>query len=301
MSSDRTSTTKVRTPIVGILAPKAHNVMGLRPRAIVPAWMVVCMGLFAAVCTPAHAQVRDSGRAPRAENAPDEPRRGDRRPERPPGTPTADRPESRSHNGRGHVDSTRPPEAPGPLHLTEQQKRRVTSFLTEFLPGVLEEIKLLSETNPRHLERELVYLFPRVSALLRQRDSQPGVFTLGVKLEELEYAIRRLARETRAKPNQNAGSKEELRQLIGEKYDLEQERSALQLTALSRRLVELRDQLERRTAQNEQLVQRELETRLGLGGPPRLPRHRAPPAEREPANPDRSRPPSPGPQEPRSR
>lgn len=259
MSSDRTSTTKVRSPIAGILALKSHGVMGLHRPAILPALMVAGMGLFVAACTTAQAQERDTGRAPRAENA------------------------------------------PGPLRLTEQQKRRVTSFLTEFLPGVLEEINLLSETNPRHLERELVYLFPRVSVLLRQRESQPEVFALSVKLEELEYAIRRLARDTRSRPSQKEGSKEELERLIGEKFDLELQRSTLQLGALSRRLEELRDQLERRTAQKEQLVQRELETRLGPAGPPRPPRHRPPPGDREPANPDRSRAPTPGLSEPRSR
>lgn len=175
------------------------------------------------------------------------------------------------------------------------------SFLAEFLPGVLEEIKLHSETNPRHLERELVYLFPRVSVLLRQRESQPEIFALGVRLEELEYAIRRLARDTRSRPSQREGSKEELKRLIGEKFDLEQERSTLQLAALLRRLEALRDQLERRTAQKEQLVQRELETRLGPAGLSRPPRHRPPPGDREPANQDRSRPPAPGLLEPRSR
>ena len=300
MSSNRTSTTKVRSPIAGVYAPKMHGVWGLRPGAIMPALMIAGMGLFVVDCPPAQAQDRDSGRGPRAENAPDEPRRGERRPERPPGAPgVAERGER--PNGRGPVDSPRPPEALGPLRLTEQQKRRVTSFLKEFLPGVLEEIKLLSETNPRHLERELVYLFPRVSVLLRQRDSQPGVFVLGVKLEQLEYAIRRLARETRAKASQNEGSKEEVRKLIGQKFDLELERSALQLAALSHRLEELRDQLARRTVQKEQLVQRELATHLGPAGSPRAPRHRPPPGgEREPATQDHPRPPASGPSEPRS-
>ena len=298
MSSSRTSTTKVRSLIAGIRALNSHSVMGLHRRAVLPALMVASMGLFVSACNSAQAQERDSGRTPRAENAPDEPRRGERRPERP---ATADRLESRSHNGRGLGDPSRPPEALGPLRLTEPQKQRVTSFLKEFLPGVLEEIKQLSETNPRHLERELVYLFPRVSALLRQRDSQPAVFVLGVKLEELEYTIRRLARKLRSKPSQDEGSKEELRELISEKYDLEQERSALQLAALGRGLEELRDQLARRTAQKEQLVQRELDTRLGLGGLPRPPRHRPAPGEREPATPDRSRSPTSAPSEPRKR
>lgn len=300
MSSNRTSTSQMRSPITGIHGQKMHGLMGLCSRAIPPALMVAGLGLLVAAGTPAQAQDRDSGRAPRAENAPDEPRRGERRPERQPGAPgIAERGER--PNGRGPVDSPRPPEASGPLRLTEQQKRRVTSFLTEFLPGVLTEIKLLSETNPRHLERELVYLFPRVSVLLRQRDSQPGVFVLGVKLEELEYSIRRLARETRAKPSHHEGSKDALRKLIGEKFDLEQERSTLQLAALSRRLEELRAQLARRSAQKEQLVQRELDTRLGPAGPPRPPRRRPPAGgEREPANQDHAGPPASGPAEPRS-
>lgn len=301
MSSNRTITMTVRSPIAVSLVSRVLGVTGLPKRTLLPALMVAGMGLFVVACSPAQGQESDSERAPRAENAPDEPRRGDRRPERPPGTPIADRQENRPHNGRGPVDSARPPEPPGPLRLTEQQKRRVTSFLTEFLPGVLEEIKLLSETNPRHLERELGYLFPRVSALLRQRDSQPEIFSLGVKLEALEYTIRRVARKARVRPGQAVGTKEELEKLIGEKFDLEQERSALQLEALAHRLEDLRAQLQRRTAQRNQLVQRELETRLGSAGSSRPPRHRPLPGDREPPNPDRSRPAQTGPPEPRSR
>lgn len=298
MSSDRTSSTRVRSPVVGNRASRTHGVADPCARAIIPVLIIVGMAMLAVDGAAAQAQDRDTERAPRVENEPDEPRRGDRRPERPPGVADRqDRP-----GGRGPAEPLRPPEASGPLRLTEQQKRRVTSFLKEFLPDVLEEIKLLSETSPRHLEREMVYLFPRVSALLRQRDAQPGVFVLGVKLEASQYAIRRLVRETRAKPSQAEASKEELGKLINQKFDLEQERSALQLAALSHRLEELRGQLAHRTAQKEQLVERELETYLGPGGPPRSPRHRPPPGgEREPANQDRPRPPTSGPSEARSR
>jgi hypothetical protein len=163
--------------------------------------------------------------------------------------------------GRGLDDQAGPPLFDWP---PEMDRARVREFLEEYFPEQAEDLYMLERFNPRLFRQRMREIAPRIMRLMRELERDEELGLLGIEQERLELKIHRAVRSYFETSDE--GKREEIRAriegLIGEQFDVRQQRDERSARKLERRLERFKRRVAQRAERREELITRELEMRL---------------------------------------
>jgi hypothetical protein len=205
----------------------------------------------------------------RGQNRP--PRGGAQRGQRPePGgrargqRPGGMRPNDRQGGGRfGDRDRPGRPGEPGResdrpwQKVPEKRRLEVLKFVEEHFPRMWVEMNRLHENQPDRFRQRMRRIFPAILHMMEVNKRDPQMGSLMIRERQLDMRIRQTAMKFHKAPN--AGEKRKLRReihdLVGEVFDVQLRRRALEITSLESRLLELKGRLSGQKEMRDDLIQ----------------------------------------------
>ncbi len=185
-----------------------------------------------------------------------------------------------------------PRPGPGRFHghrraLTEDQIDEALDFLKEHWPERHALMKQLREQDPEAFGLAFRNIWPQLARMLELAREDPELAAVEVALVKIEFAMLRAMRAYHAAVSQEAPGPdgqgpttqsanseadkqlEELRSLIGQRFDLQLKRSELRIQALSRQLKQQQERLEQHRQQKEEEVDKALKQLISKRFSPR--------------------------------
>ena len=148
--------------------------------------------------------------------------------------------------------------------ISDEERVRVRDFLAEHFPVLSTELRELERRNPRLFQRRLRQIVPRIVRLMQEMEKDEELGLLGIEEEQLEFEIRLKVRAFLDANDEDV--QRDLRTgiegLIARQFDIRQQRSERMIQKLEHRLDHLKRQAERRAANREKLISRDVELRL---------------------------------------
>jgi hypothetical protein len=180
--------------------------------------------------------------------------------------------------------------------MSEEEKDELEAFLKKHFPERFEELSRLDETAPRIFNRAINQMLPQLLRLMHMEEDDPEEFPIRLEEVKLSFEVRGAMRRLRlaSGPEERARLLPEVRGMLARKFDLRQRMHRAEIQKLEGRLAEAKAGLERREADKEKIIDRELED-VSSGrmppdgspgdrpdGPPRGHRPEGPPLDRRP-------------------
>jgi len=140
---------------------------------------------------------------------------------------------------------------------------RLLELLGEIDPGAINGFEELRERNPRFAHRLLHAAGPRLLKIDRLRDDDPDLYRIEAEQFRIDRLIMQTARSLHGavagdadteEPASIDEAREQLRELVGRKVDLEIEARRLRLVAAEEKLQQLRESIEERDRSRENAV-----------------------------------------------
>ncbi|HUU83008.1 MAG TPA: hypothetical protein VM243_05835 [Phycisphaerae bacterium] len=150
-----------------------------------------------------------------------------------------------------------------------EDRERVRRFVEEHFPEMARRLRMLETRNPRLFRRHLRQIMPRIVRLMHEFEKDEELGLLGVEEERLEMEVHEAVRayqEADTDEERGAG-REKVERLISEQFDVRQQRAGRTIENLEGRLQRLKRQVERRADSRDEVIAREIETRLNADDP----------------------------------
>ncbi len=150
---------------------------------------------------------------------------------------------------------------PEPMTLTEEQVEDALALMIELDPAIAPNIAMMRVQRPEHLRRAVSRRFPRVSYMLKLKESRPEVYALRVKDIRLENLSKRQARALAVLPQGDAGvdaARAALRSTLEEHFVVRQDVRRVELAALREKLSQMEARLSTDEAQRGAMIEKRL-------------------------------------------
>lgn len=176
--------------------------------------------------------------------------------------------------------------------LSDEERERFERFMETHFPERFVELTELSRTSPGLFDRIMDQTLPQMTRLMRMEKDDPQHFPLRVEEVKTSWQLRMMIRRLRETPDAEGRDRlrAEVRPVLERRFDVQQQLHAMEITKLERRLAETKAALDRRRADKDEIIARELEDvasgRLPPDGPPGGPmKERRPGRGRPPTEP----------------
>gem|GEM_PF-5501017 len=146
--------------------------------------------------------------------------------------------------------------------VPQQRRQEVLHFIEERFPRLWVEMNRLHKDHPDRFRRRMRRIFPDILRMMEVTKRNPQMGTLMIRERQLDMRIRQAA--FRFHKAQDTAKQQKLRrqlhQLVGEVFDVQLQRRALEITSLESRLADLKNRLAgQKELRNELIKQREQE------------------------------------------
>ena len=151
-----------------------------------------------------------------------------------------------------------------------EDRERIRRFLEKHFPELARELRLIEPRNRRVFRRRMREIMPRIIRLMHELERDEELGLLGIEEERLEIEIHRAVRLyfEADEPQERQAKRAEVERLVGEQFDVRQQRAQRSIENLEGRLQRLKRELERRTRNREQAIAQQIEMRLTSPEPP---------------------------------
>jgi hypothetical protein len=174
------------------------------------------------------------------------------------------RPPGRSE-GRGVGPGSFGGEHGGPMFgASPEQTEKAMTFLKEQYPQRYEQLKALQEKDPRAFHRQMSHILPRMPELMHIIDRNPELGKLIVEEHRMEMDIRDALVQFRGAkgPDEIEQTKDRIRTLIGNQFDIRQKKLQLMIGELERELQRKKQLLADQAGKKNEIIDQEVERRL---------------------------------------
>ena len=166
-----------------------------------------------------------------------------------------------------HADKRGPHEWHGPP-LRRDQLEAALDVIAKVRPDLVERLEALREREPRRLSHVLQRRFPRLRHLLRLKEHDPPMYELRVEDVRLTLKSQRLAQDYQAaQRNERDDEAEQLREqlnaLIERHFEVRQQINELELERLEQRIEALREQIEARADDRDDVIEQRVQELIG--------------------------------------
>ena len=165
---------------------------------------------------------------------------------------------------------------PGGPGLTEQQLEQARKILKKYYPEMAERLDEVGRTArgrrrsgpPLGRHRFLRKMWPKIAELIEADRKDPNYASDLAKDHRLEQRIDRLSeRYDKAKDQQRQELRDQVRELLVQQFEVRQRIRTWRLEDLECQIRKLKEELQSRAQQRQELIDRELERRLGQQEP----------------------------------
>ncbi len=164
--------------------------------------------------------------------------------------------------GRGGPEG-KPPLPP----MTDEEIGKMLAFAQEHFPEMAKRFEDLKKDDPQEFRRAMRRVFPRLMMLRETYARDPELGKLLIEERKLEEQIHTKVRSYRQE--RNAGNKDkiggELKQLLGQQFDIRLQRRRLEFADIQKRLQEQSQRLDAWAAKKQENVQRQFDRITGEG------------------------------------
>ncbi|MCA9733797.1 MAG: hypothetical protein H6696_02120 [Deferribacteres bacterium] len=149
--------------------------------------------------------------------------------------------------------------------VSEEQKAEALQFLGELVPEAVPALAELENEKPHAYERELRQALREKRILERQKIRDRKEYENSSKRIVLQHKTKVLAYQYRkAVESDKPALKKQLRNQLSELFDMREQDRELEIQHLEKRLNELRLQLQKRKPNKEKIIEKRLDTMLGV-------------------------------------
>lgn len=179
------------------------------------------------------------------------------------------------------------PGGPRPMRtpVSAEDREKAIAWLKENEPTRLERLGELKQQRPDEHERAMNQVAMEVRDLLAMKQNDPKRYERRMSQRKLDYRANELAEKIVGSKQDTAAERKELKDVLGQLFDLREEDREQELKRLEEELVRLKETMAKRRASKDKLVERRMEDMLGEGmewepgreqpgGPPPPPRER---------------------------
>jgi len=160
------------------------------------------------------------------------------------------------------------PEGKPPLRpMTDDEINKLIDFAKVHFPEVADHLQQLRKDDPQEFRRALRRMWPRLMIMKETFDRDPQLGNLMIEDHKLEQQIHGKVRDYRQQrdPNNKQKIGDELRQLLGQQFDIRLQRRRLELADLQKRLQEQSQRLDTWAAKKQENIQRQFDRLTGEG------------------------------------
>ena len=146
--------------------------------------------------------------------------------------------------------------------LTPEREAAALEFAQSHHPELVKLIEPLKTSNHREYQRAIRELFRTVERLALLRDAHPQRYELELRSWRLNSHIRLIAARMTMAGDNEAEQREELKELLRERFDVKQQLLALELIEQQARVEKLQSEAKQLEGKRDQTVDREAEQLL---------------------------------------
>ena len=162
------------------------------------------------------------------------------------------------------------------LHMDQEEREALVSFIREHFPDVAQELARLRDLDPERCERRLRRLRPDLRRLMEVMEINPERGRLLIEERRLEIRIRAYVKQYRKAKEKEVRLRirHQLATAVTQRYNKRLERRALEIEDLEARIAALKAQLEEDAARRDDRIVAEIEAHLMRAdnqSPPRAP------------------------------
>jgi len=164
--------------------------------------------------------------------------------------------------GRGGPEG-KPPLPP----MTDEEIGKMLAFAQEHFPEMAKRFEDLKKDDPQEFRRAMRRVWPRMMILRETYARDPQLGKLLVEERKLEEQIHTKVRSYRQERDEGNKNKigDELKQLLGQQFDIRLQRRRLELADLQKRLAEQTQRVDAWAARKQENVQRQFDRITGEG------------------------------------
>lgn len=142
---------------------------------------------------------------------------------------------------------------------------KVTDFLKEVDPRLLERLKYLKEDNPAEFSRILSRVWHEMKMLERLKRENPEQYEAVLRIRKVEAKVKMLAEDYRKSedPKQKETLKKELKSALAQLFDLKMAQHEKEVKKLEEQLKKQREKLENQKKEKDKLVEERLQKMTG--------------------------------------
>ncbi len=139
--------------------------------------------------------------------------------------------------------------------LTAEQEQQALEFLNQLDPPSVTQLQELESSHPEAYKRRLLLIFREMKKLQALEDKEPELYDRKRKMTQLEVKEKRLASEYKnAAEDEKPQILNELRSILDELFDLRELDRRDQIAKMEQRLEELRQTLQERAENKQQII-----------------------------------------------